>query len=83
HSQAAGREEVSEVFDGGGMEFTLLRFSLTEYLVDVLLVRGHVLGIDEDVVQIDYDADIKHISKDCIDETLESRRSIGQTEQHY
>ncbi|KIK77801.1 hypothetical protein PAXRUDRAFT_163097, partial [Paxillus rubicundulus Ve08.2h10] len=68
HSQTAGGEEVSKVFNRGGMEFALLWFSIqsmlpesTEYLMDVLL--------------IDYDTDIKHISEDGINETLESCRS--------
>ncbi|KIK72544.1 hypothetical protein PAXRUDRAFT_180477, partial [Paxillus rubicundulus Ve08.2h10] len=40
-----------------------------EYLTDVLL--------------IDYDADIKHISEDGINEKLESCRSVCQTKRHY
>ncbi|KIK76261.1 hypothetical protein PAXRUDRAFT_170434 [Paxillus rubicundulus Ve08.2h10] len=56
---------------------------LVEYFLDMLFVRGHILGVDEDVIQIDYDTNIEHISKDGIDELLKSCQSIGQTKQHY
>ncbi|KIK74725.1 hypothetical protein PAXRUDRAFT_174858, partial [Paxillus rubicundulus Ve08.2h10] len=70
HSQAAREEEVSKVFDRGGM--CNLWFNVYEYLMDMVFVRGHVLGIDEDVVQIDYNANIEHISDNGVDEPLES-----------
>ncbi|KIK75127.1 hypothetical protein PAXRUDRAFT_173708 [Paxillus rubicundulus Ve08.2h10] len=53
------------------------------YLTDMLFLEGHVLGVDEDVIQIDYNTNIEHISKDGIDELLESHQSVGQTERHY
>jgi hypothetical protein len=55
-----------------------------EYFSGVLLMGCKVLGIDEDVVQIDNDAYIKHIGKDAIDKALEScwsiRKSLGHNQ---
>ena len=49
-------------------------FSKTsEDFLDVLLVRGLVLGEDENVIQIDDYGNIEQISEDCIDEPLERR----------
>jgi hypothetical protein len=55
---------------------------LFKYFLDVLLMGCKVLGIDEDVIQIHDYAYVKHIGKDAVDETLESRRSIGKSLRH-
>ena len=41
-----------------------------------------VLGVYQDVIQIDDNADIEEIRKDAIDKSLESCRSICQAEGH-
>ena len=46
------------------------------------LVGGLVLRIGQDVIQIDYDTDVKEIGKDGVDEPLESCRGVRQTERH-
>ena len=71
------------------MELTLLRFCVEpvfaeslEDLLDMLLVGSLVLRVNEDVIQVDNDANIKEISKDCIDKLLECCRGVGYTEWH-
>ena len=40
--------------------------------------RG-IMRIDENVVEVDYDADIEHVSEDGVDEPLESSRSVRES----
>ena len=56
------------------MEFAFFGFHVksvfaepSEDLSDMLFVRSHVLGEDKDVVQINYNANIKEICKDSVD----------------
>ena len=65
------------------MKFTFLSFSVkavfTESgkdLADVLLVLSWIVGIDEDVVQIDNNAYIKQIAEHIIHEALKSSRGV-------
>jgi len=41
-----------------------------------------ILGVDQNVIQIDYHAHIQHIRKNAIDKVLERSRSIGKSERH-
>ena len=66
------------------MELTLLRFHIEpvfaeslKNLLDMLLVGSIVLRVDEDVIQINNDANIKEMSKDGINKPLECCRGIG------
>ena len=45
-------------------------------------VLFHVVQVDEDVIQIDKDAYIKHVREDVIHEALKSYQCISQTEGH-
>ena len=56
------------------MEFAFFGFRVmsmfvepSEDLSNMLFVRSHVLGEDKDVVQINYNANIKEICKDSVD----------------
>ena len=89
HGESVRRETEPEVLSGGGMELTLLwlgeEIVLSEALedfADVFLMGLEVLGVYQDVIQIDDNADIEEIRKDAIDKSLESCRSICQAEGH-
>ena len=89
HGESIGRETETEVLSGGGMELTFLwlgkEIVLSEALedfVDMFLMGLKVLGVYQDVIQIDDNADIKEIHEDTIDESLKSCRSICQAEGH-
>ena len=53
-----------------------------QYLSYMVVVIGRVIGVDEDVVQVDHDADIQEILEDVIHELLEGGRCIGEAVMH-
>ena len=40
---------------------------------------GHVVIVDEDVVEVNYDINIQHVAEDVIHEVLKGCRSIGKS----
>src|SRR5437899_6146777 len=73
HGEPLRREAEAEIFDRGGMELTLFRFSVelvfaeaSEDFFDVSFVRLLVLGVDEDVIKVYDNAYIQEICKDAI-----------------
>jgi len=71
------------------MEFAFFRFGIelmlveaSKYFSDMILMGCEVLGIYKDVIQIDDNTYVKHISKDAIDKLLECGRCIGETFRH-
>jgi len=72
------------------VELTFLRFGeeamqleMVEHFPDVLLVGLHILGIDEDVVEVHDDTDIQHVSKDSVDKSLVCCRGVSKAKGHY
>ena len=63
-----------------GEEIVLLETS--EDFADVFLMGLEVLGVYQDVIQIDDNTDIEEIHKDTIDESLKSCRGVSQAERH-
>ena len=55
---------------------------VSEDFADVFLMGLKVLGVYQDVIQIDNYTDVKEVHEDAIDELLESCRSICQAEGH-
>ncbi|KXN92783.1 hypothetical protein AN958_04027 [Leucoagaricus sp. SymC.cos] len=55
---------------------------LLENLANMFAVFSGVVGIDEDVVQIDRNADIEEVTEDVIHKMLESSRCVSKTEGH-
>ena len=89
HGESVRRETETEVLGGGGMELTLLWLGeeivlseVSEDFMDVFLMGLEVLGVYQDVIQIDDYTDVEEVHKDAIDKLLESRGSIGQAEGH-
>ena len=54
----------------------------TEDLTDMLLVFHRVVRVDEDVIKVDGDINVEEVAEDVVHESLESGRSIGQSERH-
>ena len=54
-----------------------------EYLSYMLLMIFLVVRIDEDVVKIYDDGNVKEIRKDIVDESLECSGSVTETKRHY
>ena len=65
HAETARTDDVPKIFHRIRVETTLVTIyketmfsEVSEYLFDMLLMVSHVVGKDEDVVQIDQDIDI-------------------------
>jgi len=56
---------------------------MAEHVPDVLLVGLHILGVDEDVVEVHDDTDIQHVSKDSVNTALEGCRGVSEAKGHY
>jgi len=72
------------------MEFAFLCFgiktSLTEMLecfFYMLVMFGHVIQVDEYIIQIDHNTDIQKVRENIIHKLLEGCESIGKAEGHY
>jgi hypothetical protein len=90
HGEAFRRKDVAEEFDGVGVELAFvssgeqLVFSESpEYFSDMLTMLRWAIGVDEDVVQVDEDANIEEVAKNVVHETLKRGRRIGETFGHY
>ena len=89
HLQTFFQKNEAGILIRVGGEMTLVRMGIetmfvetTEDLADMLYVFHRVIGVDDDVVKIDGNIYIKEITEDDIHESLESGRSIGQSEGH-
>jgi len=72
------------------VEFTFLCFGIKtslaemlEYFFYMLVLLGHVIQVDEYIIQIDHNKDIQKIRENVVHESLEGRRSIGKAKGHY
>jgi hypothetical protein len=58
-------------------------FSKTpEYLPDMFVMEFRIVGVDEDIIQVDNNTDIEHVREDIVHKSLKSGRSIGASERH-
>jgi len=72
------------------VEFTFLCFGIKTSLVETLkyffympVMLGHVIRVDEYIIQIDHDTGIQKVRENVIYELLEGHRSIGKTKEYY
>ncbi|KIN95104.1 hypothetical protein M404DRAFT_166753 [Pisolithus tinctorius Marx 270] len=77
HGETRGRKNITEVLDGVGVKLALLRLGIKAMLSKAAEYLFY------DVIEVYHDADIEHVCKDAIDESLESRRHVSQTEWHH
>ena len=47
------------------------------------MIFGHIIQVDEYIIQIDHDTDIQKVWENVIHELLKDYRSIGKTKEHY
>src|SRR5467141_218764 len=90
HGEAFRRQHVSEVFAGSDVELAFVCMGKksvsaesSEYFLNMSFVLGNVVGINEDVVQIDDDYDVNHIREDGIHESLKSCWCISKPFRNY
>jgi len=72
------------------VEFAFLCFGIKTSLAETLeyffympMMLGHVIQVDEYIIQIYYDTDIQNIRENVIHESLEGCGSVGKTKRHY
>jgi len=72
------------------VEFAFLCFGIKTSLAEILeyffympVMLGHVIQVDEYIIQIDHDIDIQKVRENVVHELLEGRRSISKTKGHY
>ena len=71
---------VKEALLGRGIK--TIGAKTTKYFANVRAMRGMILRVNENVVQIDDDRDIQHISEDVVHEPLEGCWRVRKTEGH-
>ncbi len=71
------------------MEFAFLQFGVqlvfdetVEHGSDLVNVLLQSLGVNDDIIDVDYDKSVEHIPEDIVDKGLKSRWTIGQAERH-
>ena len=72
------------------MEFAFLCFGIKTSLAEILeyffhmsVMFGHIIQVDEYIIQIDHDTDIQKVRENIVDELLEGHGSIGKAKGHY
>jgi len=56
---------------------------MLEYFFNILVMFGHVIWVDEYIIQIYYNTDIQKVRKNVIYKLLKDYKSIGKTERYY
>jgi len=54
-----------------------------EYFFYMPVMLGHVIQVDEYIIQIDHNTSIQKIGENVIHESLEGYGSIDKTKRHY
>jgi len=77
------RQDVAKIFDTFAVELTFLWFGiqpmlpeLAEDLLDLFMVSSFIGRINENIVKVDDDTNVQHISEDVVNEALESPNGI-------
>jgi len=56
---------------------------MLEYFLNMLVMFGHIIWVDEYIIQIDHNTDIQKIGKNIIYKLLKSYRNISKIKGHY
>jgi hypothetical protein len=90
HAESVRGKDVSEVFHTVPVEFAFPGIGIqamlpesAEDFFDMLFVLGHIVRVDQDVIEVDNDTDVEEVAKDVIHELLKGRRGIGKSKGHY
>jgi len=90
HSEARRRKDVSQIFYWLRVKFTFLYFGIKtslveilEYFFNMLVVFGHVIWVNEYIIQIYHNTNIQKVRENVVYKLLEGYRSIGKTKRHY
>jgi hypothetical protein len=77
HVESIGGKDVSKVFHTVPVEFAFPGIGIQAMLLesvedffDVLFVLGHVVRVDQDIIEVDNDTDIEEVTEDVVHEML-------------
>ena len=56
---------------------------MPEYFFYMSVMFGHVIQVDEYIIQIDHDTDIQKVRENVVHESLKGHGSIDKIEGHY
>ena len=56
---------------------------VSEHFMDMVMMKIGIVGVDEDVVQVHEDANIKEVAKNVVHESLKGSWRIGESKRHY
>ncbi|KAF8832667.1 hypothetical protein HHX47_DHR1001691 [Lentinula edodes] len=89
HSQSVGRKNITQILNSIHIELALLGIGIEPMMakspknfLDVFLVFFWRIRVDQNIVKIDDDTNIKHVREDVINKPLESRRGVRKAERH-
>ena len=91
NAESVGGKDVSEVFHTVLVKLTFSGICVEavflepaeDFFFDVLFVLRHVVGVDDDVVEVDDDTDIEEVTEDVVHETLKGCRGIEKSKRHH
>jgi len=90
HGEAFRRQHISKVFTGSNVELAYVcmgkkyvNMESLKYFLDMGLVLGDIVGVDENVIQMDDDFDIDYICEDVVHKMLKSHWCINKPFGHY
>jgi len=55
----------------------------SEYFLNMPVIFGHVIWVDDYIIQMDHNTDIQKVGKEIVYKLLEGYGSIGKTERYY
>jgi len=64
-----------------GIKINLVK--IFKYFLNMLAMFGHVIRVDEYIIQIDHNTNIQKIRKEVVHELLKGYRSIDKTKKYY
>ncbi|KIN99131.1 hypothetical protein M404DRAFT_155989, partial [Pisolithus tinctorius Marx 270] len=76
HGETGGRENIAKVLNGVRVKLALLWLGIKTMLSKVVEHLFYMIAVY-------HYADIEHVCKDAVNESLESHRCVSQTEGHY
>ena len=66
-----------------GLSKELVLAQAPKHFLNVFDVVLHIVQVDQDVIEVYYHADIKHICEDQVNKSLESGWGIGEAKGHH
>jgi len=83
HSKARRRKDVFQILYQLGVEFAFFCFGIKTNLVEMLeyffympVVFGHVIQVDEYIIQIDHNTDIQEIGENVVHKLLKTAGAL-------